>query len=95
MSASGKAVGFEVFENVGPSAVLAQGIFAVPSEALGQQGVAVEVRLVVAIGVNACHLCEDAFSDNRFVGGHCHATVAFHESAHLEEHVLFDACFDY
>ena len=88
-----EAQGFEVLAYVGLAAGLAQCIFALASEALGEQLVAVEVVLVVAVGMHACHLSKDVLTHDGFVGGDGDARVGLHEAAHIVETLLIDGGF--
>ena len=81
---------FQVLADVGLARVLAQGILAAATEAFGQQIVVIEVALVVAVGMYACHLREDVFADDRFIGGDGDAGVRLHHAAHLVQTALVD-----
>ena len=58
----------QVAGDVCPTAVLAESIFALTSESLGHEVVAVEIVLVVAIGMHSCHLGEHIVTDDGLVG---------------------------
>ena len=70
----------KVTEDVGLAGVLAKGIFAFATESLWQQGILIESRLVVAIGMHPCHLREDALARDGLVGRYGYAAVALHQA---------------
>ena len=79
----------KVLENVRLARILAQRILAFSAKTLGQEVVAVEVVLVVAIGMHSCHLREDTLADDWFVGRNGNARQAFHHRGHLAEVLFF------
>ena len=81
----------EVLADVGLAGVLAQGILALAAEAFGQEVVAVEVALVVAVGMDARHLGENVLAHDGLVGRDDHAAVRLHHAAHVVQAALVDA----
>ena len=82
---------FEVLHDVGLARSLAEGVFADAAEPFGEQFVEVEVVLVVAVGVDAGALREDAFADDRAVGGNTDAGVGLDHAADVVDLRLVDA----
>ena len=80
----------EVLEDVRLAGILAEGIFTFSAETLGQEIIAIEVVLVVAIGMNACHLCEDILSDDGLVRWNDDAREALDHRGDLAEILLID-----
>ena len=71
----------KILEDIGPAAVLAQGIFASAAETLRQQVVAIKIVFLVAVGVDARHLGEDIVTHNGAVGGNRCQRIAAHQTA--------------
>ena len=80
----------EVLGDIGLAAVLAESILATASETLGHEGILVEAVLLVAVGMDACHLGEHVVADDGLVGGHGDAAVTLHETRDVVEFVLDD-----
>ena len=81
---------FEILENVGLAGVLAEGVLALASETFGKEVVAVEIVLVVAVGMYAGHLREDALADDGLVWGNGYAGIALYDTADFVQLVLAD-----
>ena len=61
------------------------------AEAFGQEVVAIEVALVVAVGVHARHLGEDVLADNGLVRGNDNAAIRLDDAADIVQAALIDA----
>ena len=80
----------QVLQNVRLATVLAQRIFALSAEAFRQEGVAIEVLLGVAIGMNTSHLRKHAFTHDGFVWRHGNTTETLHQLGCCIEFLLVD-----
>ena len=65
-----------------------------PAEALGHQRVAVKMRFVVAVSMNAGDLCEDVLTDDRRIGRIANATVSCNNVTDLHQCRLIDMFLD-
>lgn len=68
-------------DDVGLAGIFSERVFALASEAFWDELVAVEIVLVVAVGMHACHLGEYVLAYNGHVGCHGYATIALYQSA--------------
>ena len=80
----------QIAGDVSLAAVLAKCILTLTSESLRHKVVAIEVILVVAIGMHSSHLCEHIITDDWLIGRNCNTRISFHESANVVEFVLMD-----
>ena len=81
---------FEVLAYVGLAAGLPERVLALAAEAFGKEVVAVEVVLIVPVGMHACHLGEDVLADDGLVGWDGYAGVGLDEAAGCVELLLVD-----
>ena len=82
--------GFEILANIGLTTGLTQSIFTFASKAFGQQFVAVEVILVIAIGMYTCHLSEDIFTYDGLIGRDGDTRVGLYEATHIIKALFVD-----
>ena len=80
----------QVLGYVGLAAVLAQRVLTSAPESLRHQGVAVQIILLVAIGMHASHLGKHVVADNRLIRRHHDAAVAFNQSRYVVQLILAD-----
>ena len=78
----------QVARNVGAAAGLAHGILASATEALGHERVVVQAALLVAVGMDAGHLCEHVVANDGLVGSNGNAAVALHQAADVVQPVF-------
>lgn len=78
----------KITEYICLSAVFTEGILTFPSEAFGEQVIAVQIRLVVAICMHACHLCENTVACDGAVRRYGYAGIVFYKTANEVELAL-------
>ena len=80
----------KILGDVSLAAILAQGILALSSESLWHQGVAIQIILLVAIGMHAGHLGKHIVADNRLVRRNGYTTIALHHTRDVVQLILAD-----
>ena len=82
----------KILGDVSLAAILAQGILALSSESLWHQGVAIQIILLVAIGMHTSHLGKHIVADNRLVRRNGYTTIALHHTRDVIQLILADVC---
>ncbi len=82
--------GHKVHLDIGLAAVLAQSILTHATEPLRQQGVEIEIVLLIAVGMHAGTLREHKLTHHRHVVRNMYAAVQLHLTAHLEQAALIE-----
>ena len=80
----------QILQDVRLATVLTQRIFALSAEAFRQEGIAIEVLLGIAIGMNTSHLREHALTHDGFVWRHSNTTETLHQLGCCIEFLLVD-----
>ena len=81
---------FQILGDVSFTAILTKGIFALSTESLWHQSVAIQVILLVAIGMHTSHLGKHVIADDRLIRCYGNTTIALNHTRDVVQLVLAD-----
>ena len=83
---------FEVLTDICFTACLTQCIFALAAKTFGKQIIAVEIILIIPVGMHSGHLRKDILTYNRFIGRYHNSRIRLHYPADIIQTAFVDIC---